>query len=174
MPNGSGRAEPVAGSNRRSPSPSIASAGSATVTGAAVVGSTVSAATPAVGAAEGAGVGGASPRQAASANEAESNKSGRFMRGTMAGRTGDCEAGAWRGSTGLAGAVRGDRFVELGDPLALGRVPGQSLQSARRPQRLALGFERLEVEVGHGGFLMQLRNNEVTRGFETRAAAIRH
>jgi hypothetical protein len=39
--------------------------------------------------------------------------------------------------------------VELGDALALGRILGQALEPARGPQRLALGFETLVVEVGH-------------------------
>jgi hypothetical protein len=45
--------------------------------------------------------------------------------------------------------VFGDQPVEFGDALAFGGVLGEALEAAGRPERLALGFEALGVEVGN-------------------------
>jgi len=47
--------------------------------------------------------------------------------------------------------MRGNRFVDRGDPLPLGRVLGQPFQTAGRPELTAFGFEILEIEIGHAG-----------------------
>ena len=47
--------------------------------------------------------------------------------------------------------MRGNRFVDRGDPLPLGRVLGQPLEAAGRPELAAFGFEILEIEIGHAG-----------------------
>ena len=47
--------------------------------------------------------------------------------------------------------MRGNRFVDRGDPLPLGRVLGQPLEAASRPELAAFGFEILEIVIGHAG-----------------------
>ena len=45
---------------------------------------------------------------------------------------------------------RAQEFVERGDALAFGGVFGKALEAAGGPELFALGFQRLEVEIGHG------------------------
>ena len=50
--------------------------------------------------------------------------------------------------------------LRLGDPLALGGVLRQPLEAAGGPELPALGFERLEIEVGHHATLWPRRGRE--------------
>src|SRR4249919_1501370 len=50
----------------------------------------------------------------------------------------------------------GDRLVEGGDALAFGGVFGEAFEAAGGPEGFALGFEALEVEVGHQSWVRPL------------------